>query len=207
MILDRLQLRQPTTRLQISGYRFLLRRIECALLGRDLHTANEPLRAHTASLAVGCVLAALAVAGCGLWGWLRPHPDLGQARIVMGQHSGALYVRVGDTWHPVLNLVSARLIAATDANPEPVHESDLGRTKRGPLLGIPGAPQFVGEPLSADESADDLRHRAVPRGAGIARTLGVAIMPGITALQRIPREPHSAASVRAIPTIPAFDAP
>ena len=44
-------------------------------------------------------------------------------------------------------------------------------------------------------------------GAGIARTLGVAIMPGITALQRIPRGPHSAASVRAIPTIPAFDAP
>ncbi len=151
--MDRLQLRQPTTRLQISGYRFLLRRIECALLGRDLHTANESLRAHTASLAVGCLLAALAVAGCGLWGWLRPHPDLGQARIVMGQHSGALYVRVGDTWHPVLNLVSARLIAGTAANPEPVQESDLGRTKRGPLLGIPGAPQFVGEPLSADESA------------------------------------------------------
>src|ERR1700744_2057631 len=44
-------------------------------------------------------------------------------------------------------------------------------------------------------------------GAGIARPLGVAIMPGITALQRIPRGPHSAASVRAIPTIPAFDAP
>ncbi len=71
----------------------------------------------------------------------------------MGQHSGALYVQVGDTWHPVLNLVSARLIAGTAASPELVQESDLGRTKRGPLLGIPGAPQFVGEPLSADESA------------------------------------------------------
>jgi type VII secretion protein EccB len=132
VILDRLQLRQPTTRLQVSGYRFLLRRIECALLGRDLHTANESLRAHTASLAVGCVLAAVAVAGCGLWGWLRPHPDLGQARIVMGQHSGARYVRVGDTWHPVLNLVSARLIAGTAANPEPVQESDLFPTYMRP---------------------------------------------------------------------------
>ena len=28
---------QPTTRLHVSGYRFLLRRIECALLGRDIH--------------------------------------------------------------------------------------------------------------------------------------------------------------------------
>jgi type VII secretion protein EccB len=70
----------------------------------------------------------------------------------MGRESGALYVRVGDTWHPVLNLASARLIAATDANPQPVPESELGRTKRGPLLGIPGAPQLLGQPLSRDES-------------------------------------------------------
>lgn len=62
-------------------------------------------------------------------------------------------MRVGDIWHPVLNLASARLIAATDANPLPVAESDLGRTKRGPLLGIPGAPQLLTRPLSGDESA------------------------------------------------------
>jgi type VII secretion protein EccB len=146
VILDR-------SRLQVSGYRFLLRRLECALLGRDIHAAEQPLRAQSASLAAGCVLAAIAVAGCALLGLLRPHADLGRARIVMGQQSGALYVRVGDTWHPVLNLASARLIAQTAANPQPVRESDLGRTKRGPLLGIPGAPQLVGEPLSEAESA------------------------------------------------------
>ncbi len=71
----------------------------------------------------------------------------------MGQQSGALYVRVGDTWHPVLNLASARLIAATDTNPQPVRESELRRTKRGSLLGIPGAPQLLGPPLSGDETA------------------------------------------------------
>jgi type VII secretion protein EccB len=151
--LDRSQLREPTTRLQISAYRFLLRRVECALLGRDFDTANQSLRAQTTSLAVGCALAAIVLLGCALPGLLRPHADLGRARIVMGQRSGALYVRVGDTWHPVLNLASARLIAATPANPQPVRESDLGRTQRGPLLGIPGAPQLLGEPLSADESA------------------------------------------------------
>ena len=70
----------------------------------------------------------------------------------MGKESGALYVRVGDSWHPVLNLASARLIAATDANPRPVRESELSRTKRGPLLGIPGAPQLLGSPLPGDES-------------------------------------------------------
>jgi type VII secretion protein EccB len=138
--------------LQVSAYRFLLRRIECALLGRDIGAVNQPLRAQSASLAVGCVLAIIAVAGGALLGLLRPQGGLDRARIVMGQESGALYVRVGDTWHPVLNLASARLIAATADNPQPVRESELGRTKRGPLLGIPGAPQFLGRPLSADES-------------------------------------------------------
>lgn len=151
--MDPAQPRRPTTRLQISGYRFLLRRLERALLGRDIHAANEPLRAPSAALGAGCVLAAIGVAGCAWLGVLRPQADLGQARIVMGQQTGALYVRVGDAWHPVLNLASARLIAATAVNPQPVRESDLARTKRGPALGIPGAPQLIGAPLQADESA------------------------------------------------------
>ena len=100
--------RQPTTRLQISAYRFLLRRVECALLGRDIGAANEPLRAQTASLTVGCALTVIALAGCALLALLRPQAELDRAWIVMGQESGALYVRVGDTWHPVLNLASAR---------------------------------------------------------------------------------------------------
>ncbi|OBG40007.1 type VII secretion protein EccB [Mycobacterium sp. E3198] len=145
-------MRRPTTRLQVSGYRFLLRRLERALLGGDID-ADGPLRAPSAALGAGCVLAAIAVAGCAFLGVLRPQADLGQARIVMDRQSGALYVRVGDAWHPVLNLASARLIAGTAANPQPVRESDVARTKRGPLLGIPGAPQLIGAPLRADESA------------------------------------------------------
>ncbi|MFZ1179594.1 MAG: type VII secretion protein EccB [Mycobacterium sp.] len=145
--------RQPTTWLHVSGYRFLLRRLECALLSGDVHAASGRMRAQTVSLTIGCVLAAIVVAGCALLALLRPQTSLDRAQIVMGEESGALYVRVGDIWHPVLNLASARLIAATAANPQPVPESDLRRTKRGPLLGIPGAPQSLGKPLSADESA------------------------------------------------------
>ncbi|OBI82698.1 type VII secretion protein EccB [Mycobacterium sp. 1245805.9] len=96
----------------------------------------------------------------------------------MGQQSGALYVRVGDTWHPVLNLASARLIAAMPENPQPVRESDLARTKRGPLLGIPGAPQLLGEPLPAAESAwticdtDNTGATTVVVGAGEGSSVG-----------------------------------
>jgi type VII secretion protein EccB len=145
--------REPTTRLQVSGYRFALRRIECALLRRDVRAVNESMRAHSASLAAGCLVAAIALAVCALVAVLRPQAALDHAEIVLGRESGALYVRVGDTWHPVLNLASARLIAATDAKPQPVRESDLSRTKRGPLLGIPGAPQLLAPPLHGDESA------------------------------------------------------
>lgn len=145
--------RQPATSLHVSGYRFLLRRLECALLGGNVHTLSVRSPALTAALTVGCLLTAVAVAGAALVALLRPRVALDGAQLVMGRESGALYVRVGDTWHPVLNLASARLIAATAANPRPVPEADLARAKRGPLLGIPGAPQLIGEPLGADESA------------------------------------------------------
>ncbi|WP_082939656.1 type VII secretion protein EccB [Mycobacterium sp. 852014-50255_SCH5639931] len=145
--------RQVTTSLQVSGYRFLLRRVECALLGGNIHTLSAGSRAQTAALTIGCVLAAITVAGAALLALLRPRVALDGAQLVMGQESGALYVRVGDTWHPVMNLASARLIAAVAANPRPVPEADLARAKRGPLLGIPGAPNFIGDPLSADEAA------------------------------------------------------
>ena len=126
--------------------------MECALLGGDISIAGQHLRARTVSLTAGCVLAAIALAGSAVLALLRPHAAFDHARIVMGRESGALYVRVGDTWHPVLNLASARLIAATDANPAPVRETELGHTKRGALLGIPGAPQLLGPPLNAEEA-------------------------------------------------------
>ncbi len=137
------------TWLYVSGYRYLVRRIEHALLGVAAGSVGGLRRG---SLAIGCVVTAIILAGCLFMSRLWPQPGLGDARIVMGEASGALYVRVGDTWHPALNLASARLIAATDANPRPVPESALTHTKRGALLGIPGAPQVLSPPLPARES-------------------------------------------------------
>lgn len=140
---------QPATRLQVSGYRFLRRRTEDALLGVDLEVVR-PARAQ--ALAAGCLVTALVAVGCAMLALVRPQPGLAGVPIVMGARSGALYVRVGDLLHPVLNLASARLIAQTDAAPRPVDEDEIGRARRGPLLGIPGAPGFLGPPLTAEES-------------------------------------------------------
>ncbi|OBH64419.1 type VII secretion protein EccB [Mycobacterium sp. E2479] len=140
--------RQPATWLHVSAYRYLLRRIESALLRQD---ARAGFRSGTRPVAFGCVITAVGVAGCAVLALLRPHVALDRAQIVVSRESGALFVRVRDVWHPVLNLASARLIAATAAAPQPVSESDLSTTKRGPLLGIPGAPQFLGRPLPPDD--------------------------------------------------------
>lgn len=141
----------PTTRLEISGHRFLRRRIECALLGIDVRAVNESIRASAVALTVGLVFAIVVLAACLVLALLRPQPDAVNAPIVMERQSGALYVRVGDTLHPVPNLASARLIMKTDATPQPVDASALARDKLGPLLGIPGAPQFLGKPLDVAE--------------------------------------------------------
>ena len=110
------------------------------------------MRAPCQSLAAGLVLAIVVLAGCLALAVLRPQPDVATAPIVMERQSGALYVRLGETLHPVLNLASARLIVKTNADPQSIAASALSRSKMGPLLGIPGAPQFLGTPLGDGES-------------------------------------------------------
>jgi type VII secretion protein EccB len=168
--------RRPTTWLQVSGYRFLMRRMEHALVRGDVRMLDDPLRAQSLSLIAGCILAAIAIAGCAILAFLRPQGTIGSAPIVMARESGALYVRIGDTLHPALNLASARLIAGTPANPEPVSESAISDAKRGPLVGIPGAPATIATPLSGEDSGwticDDDTTTTVIAGAAQGRLRG-----------------------------------
>ncbi|WP_040774474.1 type VII secretion protein EccB [Nocardia pneumoniae] len=131
---------QLTTRAQVNGYRFLLRRYEHALVRRDVRMLHDPMRSQSRSLVVGAVLGMLVVAGAAILAFLRPQGSVDDAKIVMAKESGALYAVVGDTLHPVLNLASARLITQSSEAPTSVKESKLAALPRGPLLGIPGAP-------------------------------------------------------------------
>ncbi|WP_282776053.1 type VII secretion protein EccB [Nocardia sp. CC201C] len=138
---------QLTTRAQVNGYRFLLRRLDHALIRRDVRMLHDPMRAQFRSLVVGAVLALLVVAGAVIMSFIRPQGSIGDANIVMGKESGALYVVVPDendenakTLHPVLNLASARLIMGSNESPTSVKDNKLNSLPRGPLLGIPGAP-------------------------------------------------------------------
>ena len=133
---------QHVTRPQVSGYRFGLRRLESAVVRRSVRSLNDPLRSHTRALIAGGVLAAVALAGSAIIGLVRPQSHLGDAKIVVTKN-GALFVRMGDTLHPALNLASARLIAGEPANPVSVSDKALGDLPRGPVVGIPGAPSTL----------------------------------------------------------------
>lgn len=140
--------RQASTRLAASAQRFQTRRLSRALVCRDISLDEEPLRAQSRSLAVGGVLAAIAVAGCAVMAVVRPQGVPDSAPILLARESGAMFVRVDDTLHPVPNLASARLIARTAAVPVVVAERSLTRWPRGPRLGIPDAPDAIGTPLA-----------------------------------------------------------
>lgn len=118
-----------------------------ALVRRDVAMFDDPLRAQSISLAAGAVVATLVVVAGTVVGLVHGTGVPDSAPIVMGRDTGALYVRVGDTLHPVLNLASARLVARSAATPAPAAEASIAGLRRGPLMGIPGAPASIGEPL------------------------------------------------------------
>lgn len=132
---------QLTTKPQVNGYRFMIRRMEHALVRRDVRMLHDPMRSQSRSLTVGLVLGVLALAGFGITALFKPAPTIGDSPIVLAKDSGALFVRVGDVMHPVLNLASARLITGSDASPSVVGDDKLRAVSLGPMVGIPGAPQ------------------------------------------------------------------
>lgn len=118
----------------------------------DIRMLGDPMRSQSLWFVAGCALAVVLVGVCAILAFLRPNPALGESAIVMSRQSGALYVRVGDTLHPVWNLASARLIAGAAVDPIPAGAAEIDNAKHGPLLGIPGAPSVIAPPLARDES-------------------------------------------------------
>lgn len=135
--------RRSSTRLLASGHRFLVRRMEYALVCRDTRMLDDPIRAQSRALAAGAVLTAVAVGACLAVAVIRPHGTVGSAPIIVARESGAIYVQVDDTLHPAMNLASARLISRTPATPVLVSAATIAEVKQGPMMGIPGAPATV----------------------------------------------------------------
>ncbi|WP_410639597.1 type VII secretion protein EccB [Amycolatopsis sp. lyj-346] len=160
----------PTTKSQVQAYRFVLRRMQSALVRRDAVMLHDPMRTHTRATIVGVVLGALAMIVFVVWGLLSPAPSVPEAgNIVIGEQSGTVYVVAGNPKKliPTFNLASARLLllaqqkqpgagGATGApaapapaspasvkNPTVVSDEQLKNIPRDKLTGIPDGPQLI----------------------------------------------------------------
>ncbi|MHC9295442.1 type VII secretion protein EccB [Mycobacterium sp. LTG2003] len=140
-----------TARYQVSGWRFLYRRLQHALVRRDTRMIDDPQRFQASPLALGLILAVVVGVGALVWGLISPAGLVDNAQIVADKDSGALYVRVGDRLDPVTNLTSARLIAGGPHNPVRARDTEIAKFPRGSLVGIVGAPVDIrdsDDPLS-----------------------------------------------------------
>ena len=125
---------------QVSGWRFLRHRQAVAIARHSVRLVHDPSRNATASLLVGVVATILIIGVCFIIAFFRPTGQVGQETIFADRATGGLYVRVGNTMHPALNLASARLIAGAADDPKMVPLSEIKKVPMGPLVGIAGAP-------------------------------------------------------------------
>ncbi|MCT2587303.1 type VII secretion protein EccB [Actinophytocola gossypii] len=161
----------PTTKSQVQAYRFVLRRMQSALVRKDAVMLHDPMRTHSRATIVGVCLAALGMLGFLIWGILSPKPTAPNSDgIVIGKPSGQVYVMIAQPEKqliPVFDLASARLLlharkqddsqgpsgsdgpgtaAATNVQvvaPEVIDDNELRNIPRGRLSGIPGGPGLL----------------------------------------------------------------
>jgi type VII secretion protein EccB len=140
-----------TTKVQVSGWRFLLRRVEHAIVRRDTRMFDDPLQFYSRSVSLGIVVAVLIMVGALLLAYFRPQGKLGGSSLLSDRATNQLYVVISGQLHPVYNLTSARLVLGNPASPATVKSSELGKLPMGQTVGIPGAPYAT--PVSGDASS------------------------------------------------------
>ena len=147
--------KDPTTTSQVQAYRFVLRRMESALVRKDAVMLHEPMRHHLRATAVGLILGVLGLVAFFVVGKFSPTSQISSNEIVIGSPSEAVFVVQDNPRRliPVLNLTSARLLLAAispgqgASEAKRVADSALADIGRAPSTGLPGAP-----PLPAPEN-------------------------------------------------------
>ncbi|BAJ31096.1 MULTISPECIES: type VII secretion protein EccB [Kitasatospora] len=146
---------------ELNAYTFARKRMVGAFLqpggGGNDEDAPRPLRAVLPSF----VVAAVVVAGFGMWGVLKPAapPNWDEGKyVIQGKSSTTRYVILKDgpnrepTLHQVLNMSSARLVLPENATVQTVADDVLDKyPRRGATIGIPYAPDKLPSPGDAKD--------------------------------------------------------
>jgi type VII secretion protein EccB len=138
------------TRHQVTGWRFMLRRAASGVALHDTRMLVEPLRSQSRAFGLGLLLLVAGIAGCFVFSLISPVGAASEHVVLADKNTAALYLRLGDTVHPVLNLASARLILGRSESPTWVRAAELDQFRRGNVLGIPGAPERMAQSNERD---------------------------------------------------------
>ena len=162
-----------TTGLQVSGVGFLLRRLELALVIGDPRMAHDPLRSQRRAIAVGVLLSLLIAGGAVMLALLKPQPAVNEAALAQDE-AGGLYVRLGDAFHPVTNVASARLVTRQPVEPTRSTFQQIQKFPAGPAIGVVAAPGLTQSPAGKWMVCDQGRVVAAPEervfGVGVLRS-------------------------------------
>jgi type VII secretion protein EccB len=164
------------TRHQVSGWRFVMRRIASGVALHDTRMLVDPLRTQSRAVLMGVLIVITGLIGCFVFSLIRPSGTASNNAVLADRSTAALYVRVGEQLHPVLNLTSARLIVGRPVNPTTVKSSQLDKFPRGNLIGIPGAPERMVQNTSRD--ADWTVCDAVSGSGRATHSDGVTVIGG-----------------------------
>lgn len=138
------------TRHQVTGWRFVMRRIAAGIALHDTRMLVDPLRTQSRAVLMGVLIVITGLIGSFVFSLIRPNGQAGSNAVLADRSTAALYVRVGEQLHPVLNLTSARLIVGRPVSPTTVKSTELDQFPRGNLIGIPGAPERMVQNTSTD---------------------------------------------------------
>jgi type VII secretion protein EccB len=154
----------PTTKSQVQAYRFVLRRMQSALVRRDSVMLHDPMRTHGRATLVGFILGLLGVIGFVIFGLISPSPAVPDSGIVIGKDSGTIYVVSGypKSLTPTFNLASARLLlmslqkggtSTQAAVPTVVPDDSLKDIPHNRRTGIVDGPQLL--PTASQRISDN----------------------------------------------------
>jgi type VII secretion protein EccB len=166
----------PTTKSQVQAYKFVLRRMQSALVRRDAVMLHDPMRTHTRATIVGVVLGALGAIVFVVWGLLSPAPSVPEAgNIVIGEQSGTVYVVMGNpkTLVPTFNLASARLLLLAQ-------QKQSSASSGAGANAAPAAPAAAASPAAVKNPTvvSDEQLKNIPRGKLTGIPDGPQLIPG-----------------------------
>ncbi|MFY1688480.1 type VII secretion protein EccB [Plantactinospora sp. WMMB782] len=136
----------PSRQDQLHSYQFMVQRVVGALVMRETDPAQSPFRR-----AAGATLASLLIALIGIGGSVVYGVFVGggatkwkdSSVVIVEKESGAQYVYVDNTLHPVLNYTSALLIVGQVPKTVSVSRKSLEGQPRGVTLGIRDLPESL----------------------------------------------------------------